>query len=181
TFTVINTSPALVPPIAAGSTLCLPGMINITVTNVDTSKMFRLYDSPTDSIPIDSSAKGIFYRTINQTTDFYVSRVSNDCESDRTKVTEVVVASIDIPNAFTPNNDGINDYWDIKGIEKFPGADVKVFTRDGKLIYHSVNYPVPFNGTYKGSLVPPGVYYYVIDVKQPICYGKISGSLTIIR
>lgn len=181
TYTITNASPPLIPPVAQGSTICLPGMINITVTNADTSKLFRLYDSPTSANPIDSSKNGIFYLKITETTDFYVTRVSNECESDRTKVTETVVASIKIPNAFTPNGDGINDSWNIAGIDKFPGADVKVFTRNGQLIYHSVNYAIPFNGTYNGSLLPPGVYYYIIDVKQPICFGKISGSLTIIR
>ncbi|HVW13645.1 MAG TPA: gliding motility-associated C-terminal domain-containing protein [Mucilaginibacter sp.] len=181
TFSVVNVSPALIPPIAAGSTVCVPGIVNITVTNPDTAETFRLYTSLTDSIPVDSNKNGIFYERVSQTTDFYVSRVHKDCESDRTEVVETVLFPIKIPNAFTPNNDGINDYWDINGIERFPGADIKIFTRSGQLIFHSVNYPVPFNGMYKGAEVPPGVYYYIIDVKQPICFGKISGSLTILR
>jgi gliding motility-associated-like protein len=181
TFTVTNTSPALVPPIAEGTTSCLPSLINITVTNVDTSKLFRLYDSPTSTTPIDSSKTGVFYKQVDETTDFYVTRVSKDCESDRTKVTETVVVSIKIPNAFTPNGDGVNDTWAINGIDKFPGADLKIFTRYGKLIYHSIDYPVPFDGTNNGAPLPAGAYYYILDVKQPICYGKISGSITIIR
>ncbi|MFB9844184.1 gliding motility-associated C-terminal domain-containing protein [Mucilaginibacter ginsenosidivorans] len=180
-FTLNNISPALVPPIAEGTTSCLPSLINITVTNVDTSKLFRLYDSPTSTVPIDSSKTGIFYKQVDQTTDYYVTRVSKDCESDRTKVTETVVVSIKIPNAFTPNSDGVNDTWAINGIDKFPGADLKIFTRYGKLIYHSIDYPVPFDGTHNGSPLPAGAYYYILDVKQPICYGKISGSITIIR
>jgi len=181
TFTITNISPALVPPIAEGTTSCLPSLINITVTNVDTSKLFRLYDSPTSTVPIDSSKTGIFYKQVDQTTDYYVTRVSKDCESDRTKVTETVVVSIKIPNAFTPNGDGVNDTWVINGIDKFPGADLKIFTRYGKLIYHSINYPIPFDGTHNGAPLPAGAYYYILDVKQPICYGKISGSITIIR
>lgn len=181
TFTVINVSPTLVPPIAEGTTSCLPSLINITVTNVDTSKLFRLYDSPTSTTPIDSSKTGIFYKQVDETTDFYVTRVSKDCESDRTKVTETVVVSIKIPNAFTPNGDGVNDTWVINGIDKFPGADLKIFTRYGKLIYRSIDYPVPFDGTNNGAPLPAGAYYYILDVKRPICYGKISGSITIIR
>ncbi|MBS1525739.1 MAG: gliding motility-associated C-terminal domain-containing protein [Bacteroidetes bacterium] len=181
TFTVINVSPALIPPIAAGSTLCVPGIVNITVTNLDTAETFRLYNSLTDSIPIDSNKNGIFYERVSRTTSYYITRVHKDCESDRTEVIETVLFPVKIPNTFTPNNDGINDYWDISGMENFPGADIKIFTRNGQLIFHSINYPVPFDGTYRGSPVPTGVYYYIIDVKQPICFGKISGSLTIIR
>ncbi|MGZ3820481.1 MAG: gliding motility-associated C-terminal domain-containing protein [Mucilaginibacter sp.] len=181
TFTVENVAPTVIPPVAEGSTLCLPGVINIRVTNLDTAETFNLYASADAATPLESNPTGIFYRQIDQTTDFYITRVHGDCESLRTKVTEVVVVAIKIPNAFSPNGDGINDYWNIAGIEKFPGADIKIYTRDGQLIFHSINYPTPFNGTYKGSELPAGVYYYVMDVKQPICYGKIAGSLTIIR
>jgi gliding motility-associated-like protein len=181
TFTVVNVSPSLVPPKAAGTTLCLPGMINITVTNADTAGTFKLYSSATDTTALAENATGVFYRQISKTTDFYLTRHHADCESVRTKVTETVVAEINIPNAFTPNNDGINDNWNLAGIEKFPGANVSVFTRAGQLVFHSTNYPTAFNGNYGGSQLPGGVYYYVIDVKQPICFGKISGSLTIIR
>lgn len=181
TFTILNVSPSVIPPKAAGSTLCLPGMINITVTNPDTAGYFKLYDQVDATIPIDSNSTGIFYRHLDQTTDFYLSRVHGDCESERTKITELVLVSLKIPNAFTPNNDGINDTWNLIGIDKFPGADISIYTRDGQLIFHSINYPAAFNGTFGGTQVPAGVYYYVIDVKQPICFGKIAGSLTIIR
>ncbi|GAC1305656.1 MAG: hypothetical protein NVSMB24_14870 [Mucilaginibacter sp.] len=181
TFTVSNVSPSLVPPKAAGTTICLPGMINISITNADTAGTFKLYASATDSVALAENRTGVFYRQVSKTTDFYITRRHADCESDRTKVTETVVAEINIPNTFTPNNDGINDTWNLTGIEKFPGADISVFTRGGQLIFHSVNYPVPFSGNYNGSQLPAGVYYYVLDVKQPICFGKITGSLTIIR
>ena len=181
TYTVIDDSPIIFPPAAAGSTICVPGMVNITITNPDTSKLFRLYDSPTSVTPIDSSKNGVFYRNVDQTVDFYVTRVVKRCESDRTKVTEVVVASFKRPNAFTPNGDGVNDLWNLEGVDKFPGADIRIYTRNGQEIYHSVNYARPFDGTHNGHGLPAGVYYYIIDLKQPICYGKISGNLTIIR
>jgi len=180
-FTVINVSPTLAPPEAEGTTLCLPGEVNIKVTNPDTAEVFRLYAAPEDSIPIDSNTTGVFYKYVDKTTNYYVSRVHGACESDRTQVTETVVFNVKIPNAFTPNNDGINDVWNIPGIEDFPNADIRIFNRDGQLVYHSVNYAVPFDGTYKGSPLPVGVYYYVIDVKQSVCAGKVAGSLTIIR
>jgi len=181
TFTVLNVSPSLVPPKAAGTTLCLPGMINITVTNADTAGTFKLYASATDTVALEENATGVFYRQIKNTTDFYITRHHADCESARTKVTETVVADVNIPNAFTPNNDGVNDTWNLAGIEKFPGADISVYSRTGQLVFHSVNYSTTFNGNYGGSQLPGGVYYYLIDLKQPICFGKISGSLTIIR
>ncbi|MBV8391023.1 MAG: gliding motility-associated C-terminal domain-containing protein [Mucilaginibacter sp.] len=180
-FNVINVSPALIPPAAQGSTLCLPGQINITATNPDTAQTFKLYAEANDNTPIDSNKTGIFYRQVDKTTDFYISRVHGDCESERTKVTETILVALKIPNTITPNNDGINDTWNLTGIEKFPGADVRIFTRNGQLLFHSINYPSPFDGTINGTPLPTGVYYYIIDVKQPVCFGKIAGSLTILR
>jgi len=47
------------------------------------------------------------------------------------------------------------------------------------LLYQSVNYPVPWDGTYKGKALPVGTYYYIINPKN----GRqtISGSVTIIK
>jgi gliding motility-associated-like protein len=181
-FTVKDDNPVQEKPIADNTTMCLPSVVGIIVKNIDTPGIYRLYTSINDTTSIAESKSGIFYQNVNQTTDFYLAHKKGECESERTRVTVTIVTSgVKIPNTFTPNNDGINDNWNITGLEKFPGADVKIFTRSGQLIFHSVNYPVPFNGTYNGSQAPPGVYYYIIDVKQPICAGKIAGSLTIIR
>jgi len=84
-----------------------------------------------------------------------------------------------VPNAFTPNGDGINDTWNIKYLDTYPNNTVDVFNRYGAKVYSSVGYPVPWDGTYKGSGLPPGTYYYIINPKS----GRkaISGSVTIIR
>ncbi len=84
-----------------------------------------------------------------------------------------------IPNAFTPNEDGVNDTWDLKNVEDFPNCTVDIFTRYGERIFSSVGYATPWNGKYKGVPLPSGTYYYLIDTKQD---GKtLSGSVTIIR
>jgi gliding motility-associated-like protein len=45
---------------------------------------------------------------------------------------EVIV--LDYPRFFTPNGDGINDYWQIEGIEAFPGSKILIFNRFGRVI-----------------------------------------------
>lgn len=181
-FTLLNDSPPLPPPIVDGATLCLPGIAALKIKDhVDTTDIFKLYLSEQDTLAVDSNKFGEFYRKVSETTDFYVSRKRFDCESERIKVTEVVVASIDFPNAFTPNSDGVNDVWKISGIEAFPDADVKVFDRYGHTVYSSRGYGVPFDGRSRGRLLPNGVYYYTIDLKKRACYGEIAGSLTILH
>lgn len=84
-----------------------------------------------------------------------------------------------IPNSFTPNGDGINDQWVITLLANFPGCTVEVFGRNGGTVYHSVGYGIPWDGTYNGTNLPTGTYYYVInlhDGKKPV-----AGHVTIIR
>lgn len=85
----------------------------------------------------------------------------------------------EVPNAFSPNGDGIHDVWLIKYLESYPGATVDVFNRYGQTVYSSVGYPRPWDGTSNGKAIPVGTYYYVIDPKN----GRkiITGSVTILR
>lgn len=85
----------------------------------------------------------------------------------------------EIPNAFSPNGDGINDTWAIKYLETYPGATVKVFDRYGKAILESTGYPRPWDGTVGGRPIPVGTYYYIVDPKNNL--KPITGSVTIVR
>lgn len=94
------------------------------------------------------------------------------------QVLEIVPLPV-MPLAFTPNSDGINDFWNIKYIEGYPDCTVKVYSRNGQLIYSSVGYSVPWDGRYHNSPLPVGTYYYLVDLKTDI--GVISGAVTLIR
>jgi gliding motility-associated-like protein len=181
TFTVLDSAGEALPPGINGATLCLPGTVNLSIINPNPKFKYKLYDS-TQSTEITENAAGIFQVKVTHTSKYYATTIDGLCESDQTPVTVTVIApGVVIPNTFTPNGDGINDYWDIPHINDFPGAEISIFTRDGQLVFHSIDYSHPFNGNYNGKKLPVGVYYYVIDLKQPECFGKISGSLTIIR
>ena len=92
-----------------------------------------------------------------------------------------VLKAPEVPNAFTPNGDGINDIWNIKYLESYVNASVKVFSRYGSVVYYSLKgYAMPWKGQMNGTDLPMGTYYYIIDPKTK---GRkvISGSVTIIR
>jgi gliding motility-associated-like protein len=86
---------------------------------------------------------------------------------------------ITIPNTFTPNGDGINDYWDISLLPKYKNCTVTIFSRYGTVVYNSIGYAIPWDGTYNGKQLPVGTYYYVIDLKTG--GSKLAGSVAIIR
>jgi gliding motility-associated-like protein len=70
---------------------------------------------------------------------------------------------IEIPNFFTPNDDGNNDNWVPENLEGFPNAQVEVFDRYGRIIVQFGN-KGEWNGTYNGSLLPTGDYWYTITL-----------------
>ena len=84
-----------------------------------------------------------------------------------------------VDNAFTPNGDGINDTWDMPFLAGYPGCTVMVYNRYGALVFNSVNYPKPWDGTYNGKALPVGTYYYIINLKTS--RKPIGGSVTIIK
>ena len=75
----------------------------------------------------------------------------------------VVITEFVIPNTFTPNNDGRNDFFQIVGIEQYPNNHLQVFNRWGNLIYEKAQYDNSWSGNnYKtGDPLPDGAYFYI--------------------
>ncbi len=84
-----------------------------------------------------------------------------------------------IPNAFSPNGDGINDTWIIRHLDTYPGATVQVFDRYGRIVFSSTGYNNPWDGTIGNKPVPAGVYYYIVDPKNNL--NPYTGSVTVLR
>ena len=104
---------------------------------------------------------------------------SRGCVAQDTTLVKVS-PPIKIVNTFTPNGDGVNDYWDIVGLIAYQDATVDIFDRWGQKVFYSLGYPKPWDGTYNGKPVPVGVYYYVIHTHFN---GDqvLSGYVTVIR
>ncbi|HEX6427563.1 MAG TPA: PKD domain-containing protein [Niastella sp.] len=90
-----------------------------------------------------------------------------------------ILRPVKVPNAFSPNGDGINDTWVITNLTDYQGNVVEVFNRYGQRVLYSNGYGTPWDGRVHGNPLPVGVYYYIIDLKNG--FGKITGSITILR
>lgn len=81
-------------------------------------------------------------------------------EEGQTATATVIVmlneCGIKIPNAFTPNGDGVNDYFVIPGSERFDRMELSIFNRWGNEVYRSNNY----DNNWAGLNLHEGVYYY---------------------
>jgi len=95
-----------------------------------------------------------------------------------------------IPEAFSPNGDGINDKFEIKGLLKYKTVGIEIFNRSGNMVYQSKNYGEGtgkdgyWDGTAKSGLrigsgpVPPGTYFYVLKLSGA---QSINGSIYLDR
>lgn len=129
--------------------------------------------SPTVLNPVSTPANNIVY-TIRAT-----DKITFCTATDNVMVNPVT--ELFIPTAFTPNNDGKNDKWNIPGLALYPDAKVTVYDRAGQIMYETKGYyNSPWNGKLGGNVVPNGVYVYMIQLnndKKEI----LKGLLTVIR
>ncbi|RZK43598.1 MAG: gliding motility-associated C-terminal domain-containing protein [Pedobacter sp.] len=85
-----------------------------------------------------------------------------------------------IANTFSPNGDGINDVWRIPGLEGLLEFELKIFNRQGNIVFHAKNEAKDFDGRFNNVDLPVGVYYYTIDLKNSNCKGG-NGRIMLIR
>jgi len=108
----------------------------------------------------------------------------NGCTSEPSDVTVVVNICPDdffIPEGFSPNGDGINDYFVIIGIENYPDNTMVIFNRWGNKVFEASPYVNTWDGTNTfgltvgGNQLPIGTYFYLLDLgdKSDVIKGSI--------
>jgi gliding motility-associated-like protein len=121
--------------------------------------------------------------TINQDGDFTItaSQEGDENWNPASSVTQSVVAAPtfdNITSLFTPNNDGMNDYWYIPDLLKYGKLQVTVYNRYGQAVYKSDSYKNDWDGTWNGNPLPSATYYYIIKSSER---GIIKGVVNIVR
>ena len=107
---------------------------------------------------------------------------ANDCYSllDGIAV-DSALTCIEMTNTFTPNNDGVNDTWNLD-FSNFSEVNLVIFNKWGSEIASFTDLVFSWDGTYNGNDLPAGTYYYIIQLTEST--GSLinqSGPITIIR
>lgn len=92
-------------------------------------------------------------------------------------------SKIAIPNAFSPNGDGVNDVFSLANL-KFETLQIfQVYNRYGQLVFETMDKNKGWDGTFKGENVPADVYYYNIMFTTPVSneQKQVQGDLTLLR
>ena len=94
----------------------------------------------------------------------------NGCDPNNTGSNCQDTILLQIPEIFTPNNDGINETFEIPGIEDYPNNTIQIFNRWGAEVFSKTAYQNEWNGITTSNLVigegelPTGTYYYILDL-----------------
>ena len=115
---------------------------------------------------MEYSLDGVFWQDSNRFSNLIPGETytiwvrSGGCMASKETIT-----ILGIPNFFSPNGDGINDTWEIRGLFNTPDASLKIFDRYGKIFVDTTfkgNYV--WNGKYMGRSVSAGDYWYIIHI-----------------
>lgn len=130
--------------------------------------------TPVDYMSASSTLTPAVNPPFNQTYTLTVTSNAG-CGTATDDVLVKVYKGLFIPNAFTPNGDGLNDTWNIETLQAYPNAEVKVFNRYGQVVFDNHGIYSAWDGKYKGVFLSSGAYPYTIDLKNktPLIKGVV--------
>lgn len=158
---------------------------NATLTPLETrTGIFELYDRSTGALLAQNATGNFVLNNVSANRDLFVKYISGPCSSGEFSISIKVFDEtvLKIPNAFSPNNDGVNDQFRVQVIGYFKLNYLKIFNRYGQQVHECRDLNLPWDGKRNGADLPVGTYYWVlegIDMHNETVRRK--GSVTIIR
>lgn len=147
------------------------GTIAIEASGGTPPLRYSLDDSPPDILPQFTDL------TAGKHTIAVIDSMGCQTESP-TEIKADLRHCLTIPNAFTPNGDGMNDTWEIDKISLYPQAQVNIFDRNGTLIFSGSPNEEAWDGSQGNSEAPMNTYYYVLTLSKEY---TLKGDVSIVR
>jgi gliding motility-associated-like protein len=166
-FTVRHVDTTTVPIRIPDQLIDCDGEIQVQVPEYDTYQWSS--GETTNKININSAGK-------------YWVEVVNDCGtySDTFDVA-AIIDCVYVPSAFSPNKDGLNDWFRPRGIKDATGYEFAVFNRWGQPVFSSRNLNEGWNGMHKASNSEMGVYYWYLKYHEGGAVKEKKGSVVLLR
>lgn len=144
-----------------------------TIGNYDTEASFweiaSLAVSETATLMLTAEVQDI-EDYMNRVSLAYVDQWDTD-ETNNAAEASVAPSCLVVYNEFSPNGDGVNDYFTIDCISRYPGNTLQVYNRWGNIVFQTKSYNNDWDGTPNGRAMvqpedqlPVGTYYYVLDL-----------------
>jgi gliding motility-associated-like protein len=154
-----------------------------TITSIDVADI-----TETNSITVNTTGLGTYVYALDYTDSYqesnYFYNVAPGTHQVYVKDTKgcgtigpIEVNVLGIPNFFTPNGDGVNDTWNVRGVTAQYNAQsvIRIYDRMGKLVKEISPLGSGWDGTFNGSALPADDYWYVISFEdQRLVKGHFS-------
>lgn len=162
--------------------------VNYTITPVVTGDIQQYQWQPSDGLSCDNCAQPI--ANIKTRSTYTVNVINNYGCSDSSKITIIPLCEqkdVFIPNTFSPNNDGINDYFTPRANGELLIKSLTIFNRWGRVVFQKRNFFANnlsdgWDGTYNHELQKSDSYIYVMELQ---CSGSeefsTKGSIMLLR
>jgi gliding motility-associated-like protein len=149
------------------------GEIRLTVTGgvIVGDYIYKWPDNSTGRT-LSNILPGLYHVTVS---DLNGCSVQDDIQVDA--INDICLV---IPEAISPNGDGINDVWNIDNVDLYPQMDITIYNRWGQAVWRSeTGYPQPWDGKSNGRNLPLDSYHYAVDLHNG---SRIFvGTITIVR
>jgi len=165
----VDTLPANFLP--ADQFICYGTVFNITVSGYSS----YLWSNGDVSNTVSFNTPGIYYLSVTD---------NNNCAGKDTIVLQknLNCVPVNIPNAFTPNNDGRNDIFKPIITQEVSNYSFTIFNRYGQQIFVTTKYGTGWDGTFKGVNQPRNAYVYMVSFNNSNGeLMKYNGTVTLIR
>jgi len=162
--TIVSIIPRPKTSLPSHEVICTGNTLNL-IPNIENADLYSYFWIPTYETVKDIVVKdqGLYVLAITGCNTYYDSVLVTREHCD-----------VMIPNVITPNNDGINDYFYIQGLEKYPGTQISIYDRSGNIIYSSNDY----QNNWTGDKMPNGTYFFILRFTDGI---EKHGTLTILK
>jgi gliding motility-associated-like protein len=162
-FTVVQSGPAAIPAGTTGYTVSNYFADEQTITV--TVQGYGTYHYQLDNGPILDNG-GVFTNVsppgVPHTVTIYDMEGNGTEHCDAITITGIMI--VDYPKFFTPNGDGINDTWNIVGLDPF--AKIFIYDRYGKLLKQISPVGEGWNGTYNSQPLPSTDYWFTVEYPE---------------
>jgi gliding motility-associated-like protein len=131
-----------------------------------------------------NGAQGLQLNNINEVNLGFTVSDNRNCKIDtNTSIKQLLCCKMVVPNAFSPNNDNLNDLLKVMAVSDIEFMQLSIFDRFGTKVFTSNAIADKWNGSYNNKPCDLGTYFYVLKYKCP--FGKdtffLKGDVTLIR
>ena len=144
-------------------------------TGLEDGISIHISKQPTNGTVVVNSDSTITYKPNNgySGNDEFVYQIcdtNGDCAEAIVSIK--VNAVIFVPDGFSPNADGINDYFEIPELKSYTNVNIQIFNRWGSVVYENNNYKNNWDGkankaSLANNVLPAGTYFYIIKLSNP--------------